>query len=82
MWTLAIVLVQKPPDCCAWRVGRVRPWKDTDGKWYSAWSTDGCNGTNQWGPTPASESSNLDYLQQRLASAMTTGAVALTKLWS
>jgi hypothetical protein len=21
---------------------------------YSAWSTDGCNGTNQWGPTPAS----------------------------
>jgi hypothetical protein len=32
----------------------VRPWKDTDGKWYSAWSTDGCNGTNQWGPTPAS----------------------------
>lgn len=31
----------------------VRPWKDTDGKWYSAWSTDGCNGTNQWGPTPA-----------------------------
>ena len=24
-----------------------------DGKWYSAWSTDGCNGTNQWGPTPA-----------------------------
>ena len=32
----------------------VRPWKDTDGKWYSAWSTDGCNGTTQWGPTPAS----------------------------
>jgi len=31
----------------------VRPWKDTDGKWYSAWSTDGCNGTNQWGPTSA-----------------------------
>jgi hypothetical protein len=31
----------------------VRPWKDTDGKWYSAWSTDGCNGTNQFGPTPA-----------------------------
>jgi hypothetical protein len=29
----------------------VRPWKDTDGKWYSAWSTDGCNGTAQWGPT-------------------------------
>ena len=32
----------------------VRPWKDTDGKWYSAWSTDGCNGTTQWGPTPSS----------------------------
>ena len=31
----------------------MRPWKDTDGKWYSAWSTDGCNGTSQWGPTPA-----------------------------
>ena len=31
----------------------VRPWKDTNGKWYSAWSTDGCNGTNQWGATPA-----------------------------
>ena len=30
-----------------------RPWKDTDGKWYSSISTDGCNGTNQWGPTPA-----------------------------
>ena len=31
----------------------MRPWKDTDGKWYSSWSTDGCNGTNQWGATPA-----------------------------
>ena len=31
-----------------------RPWKDTDGKWYSAFSSDGCNGTSQWGPTPAS----------------------------
>ena len=32
----------------------VRPWEDTDGKWYSSWSTDGCNGTSQWGATPAS----------------------------
>ena len=31
----------------------VRPRKDTDGKWYSAWANDGCNGTNQWGKTPA-----------------------------
>ena len=30
-----------------------RPWKDTDGMWYSSFSSDGCNGTNQWGPTPA-----------------------------
>ena len=37
----------------------VRPWKDTDGKWYSAWSTDGCNGTNQWGPTPGSNLKKL-----------------------
>jgi hypothetical protein len=30
----------------------VRPWRDLDGKWYSAWSSDACNGTTQWGPTP------------------------------
>eukprot|EP00912_Choanoflagellata_sp_UC4_P000489 UC4_evm5s302 len=25
----------------------VRPWKDFDGKWYSSWSTDGCNFTTK-----------------------------------
>lgn len=29
-----------------------RPWKDADGRWYSSFSSDGCNGTNQWGATP------------------------------
>ena len=35
------------------------PWKDTDGKWYSSFSSDGCNGTNQWGPTLASNLKKL-----------------------
>jgi sucrose-6-phosphate hydrolase SacC (GH32 family) len=31
----------------------VRPWKDYDGKWYSAWSTDGCNSTTRKIPCAA-----------------------------
>ena len=31
----------------------VRPWKDYDGKWYSAWSTDGCNSTTKKVPCAA-----------------------------
>ena len=31
----------------------VRPWKDYDGKWYSAWSTDGCNSTTRKVPCAA-----------------------------
>lgn len=31
----------------------VRPWKDLDGKWYSAWSTDGCNATTKKVPCAA-----------------------------
>eukprot|EP00041_Stephanoeca_diplocostata_P037996 m.1466875 g.1466875 ORF g.1466875 m.1466875 type:complete len:661 (+) comp25138_c0_seq20:3388-5370(+) len=31
----------------------VRPWKDFDGKWYSAWSTDGCNATTKAVPCAA-----------------------------
>ena len=54
MWTLAKSCLCKSQLTLARACGgRVRPWKDTDGKWYSAWSTDGCNGTSQWGPTPA-----------------------------
>eukprot|EP01052_Picozoa_sp_SAG31_P021513 SAG31_NODE_1668_length_7576_cov_1.630467_7_plen_196_part_00 len=37
----------------------VRPWIDVDGKWYSAWSADGCNGTTQWGPTSPSDLKKL-----------------------
>ena len=31
----------------------VRPWKDLDGKWYSSWSTDGCNATTKQVPCAA-----------------------------
>jgi hypothetical protein len=31
----------------------VRPWRDTDGKWYSALSTDGCNATTRRLPCAA-----------------------------
>lgn len=31
----------------------VRPWKDFDGKWYSAYSTDGCNATTKKVPCAA-----------------------------
>lgn len=31
----------------------VRPWKDTDGLWYSSWSTDGCNATTKKVPCAA-----------------------------
>eukprot|EP00658_Telonema_sp_P-2_P004396 TRINITY_DN11645_c0_g1_i15.p1 TRINITY_DN11645_c0_g1~~TRINITY_DN11645_c0_g1_i15.p1 ORF type:complete len:585 (+),score=135.33 TRINITY_DN11645_c0_g1_i15:101-1855(+) len=31
----------------------VRPWKDTDGMWYSSWSTDGCNATTKKSPCAA-----------------------------
>eukprot|EP00040_Diaphanoeca_grandis_P043581 m.9702 g.9702 ORF g.9702 m.9702 type:complete len:637 (-) comp7875_c0_seq1:107-2017(-) len=31
----------------------VRPWKDSDGMWYSAWSTDGCNSTTKQVPCAA-----------------------------
>jgi len=31
----------------------VRPWKDTDGKWYAAMSTDGCNATTRKTPCAA-----------------------------
>ena len=31
----------------------VRPWKDTDGLWYSSWSTDGCNSTTKKVPCAA-----------------------------
>mmetsp|Transcript_73233 Transcript_73233/g.156902 ORF Transcript_73233/g.156902 Transcript_73233/m.156902 type:complete len:531 (-) Transcript_73233:48-1640(-) len=31
----------------------VRPWKDTDGKWYVAMSTDGCNSTTKKRPCAA-----------------------------
>jgi len=31
----------------------VRPWKDTDGRWYSSWSTDGCNATTKKVPCAA-----------------------------
>jgi hypothetical protein len=31
----------------------VRPWKDLDGKWYSAWSSDGCNATTKKVPCAA-----------------------------
>ena len=31
----------------------VRPWKDRDGKWYSAYSTDGCNATTKQVPCAA-----------------------------
>jgi hypothetical protein len=31
----------------------VRPWKDLDGKWYSSWSTDGCNATTKTVPCAA-----------------------------
>ena len=31
----------------------VRPWKDLDGKWYSAWSSDGCNATTKKLPCAA-----------------------------
>ena len=31
----------------------VRPWKDTDGYWYSALSTDGCNATTRAAPCGA-----------------------------
>jgi hypothetical protein len=31
----------------------VRPWKDRDGKWYSAWSSDGCNATTKKAPCAA-----------------------------
>lgn len=31
----------------------VRPWKDFDGKWYSSWSTDGCNSTTKKVPCAA-----------------------------
>jgi len=31
----------------------VRPWIDTDGRWYSALSTDGCNGTTRAMPCQA-----------------------------
>lgn len=31
----------------------VRPWKDTDGMWYSSWSTDGCNSTTKKVPCAA-----------------------------
>jgi len=31
----------------------VRPWKDFDGLWYSAWSTDGCNSTTKKVPCAA-----------------------------
>ena len=50
----------------------VRPWKDTDGKWYSAWSTDGCNGTNQWGATPAGNLKKLPCHPRR--GVLRTGA--------
>ena len=36
----------------------VRPWKDTDGKWYSALSTDGCNATTR--KTPCAAGGRLD----------------------
>jgi len=36
----------------------VRPWKDTDGKWYDAISTDGCNSTTQ--KTPCAAGGRLD----------------------
>ena len=66
-------------------------WRGSDGLGLGGFSNDAdvdvdelAAGDGGVGPhAPASESStNLDYLQQRLASAMTTGAVALTKLWS
>jgi len=36
----------------------VRPWKDTDGKWYAAMSTDGCNATTR--KTPCAAGGRLD----------------------
>ena len=36
----------------------VRPWKDYDGKWYSALSTDGCNSTTK--KTPCAAGGRLD----------------------
>ena len=52
----------------------VRPWKDYDGKWYSAWSTDGCNSTTKKVPcklggqlelltSPALHGPNADWKQ-------------------
>jgi hypothetical protein len=32
--------------------------------------------------TPLKDNSNIEYLQQQFATAITSGAVAFTKLWS
>ena len=38
----------------------VRPWKDVDGKWYSSWSSDGCNATTR--RTPCEAGGQLELL--------------------
>eukprot|EP00037_Helgoeca_nana_P037818 m.17890 g.17890 ORF g.17890 m.17890 type:complete len:641 (+) comp9448_c1_seq1:4801-6723(+) len=58
----------------------VRPWKDYDGKWYSSWSTDGCNSTTK--KVPCAAGGQLELLTSPVLRGAGTNWVQLDAMFT